>query len=318
MSASTASPAHLSPSSWPAQSDGQAMTVSALMSTHAGETAANLAESLESIYAQTVPLDQIVLVLDGRVDPDQEEIIARFGRDARIADQTLVRLEQNIGLARAMNAGLERCIGAYTMRADSDDLCHPQRLELQLAYAGGHPETDVVASWIAEFTSDGRPDQLKVSPVYHDAVTRALRWRNVLAHPSVFIRTETLRRVGGYRPEYGLLEDYDLFVRLVLSGAQFHVIPKILVRMRSGIEQRRRRGGLRYCMNEIRFRSYCFRAGFLNTREFVIVTLMYVTFRLIGGIFRQRLYAFARNPTGSEPSTPVVPPQIESKPVLEK
>jgi GT2 family glycosyltransferase len=249
--------------------------------------------------------------LDGPVDPDQEEIIARFGRDARIADLTLVRLEHNVGLARAMNAGLERCIGAYTMRADSDDLCHPQRLGLQLAYARAHPEIDVVSSWSEEFASDGRPDQLKASPVNHDAVTRALRWRNVLCHPTVFIRTETLRRVGGYRPEFRWLEDYDLFVRLAQSGAQFHVIPKVLVRVRSGIEQRRRRGGLPYCKNEIRFRFQCFRAGFLNTREFIIVTLMYVVFRLIGGSFRQRLYAFSRNSTGSESSSAPVPSQIE-------
>jgi glycosyltransferase involved in cell wall biosynthesis len=128
------------------------MTVSVLMSTHAGETAAILAESLASIYAQTVLPDQLVLVLDGPVDPDQEEIIARFGRDARIADLTLVRLEHNVGLARAMNAGLERCIGAYTMRADSDDLCHPQRLGLQLAYARAHPEIDLVSSWSSRAT----------------------------------------------------------------------------------------------------------------------------------------------------------------------
>ena len=48
--------------------------------------------------------------------------------------------------------------------------------------------------------------------------------RTVLVHPTLFIRVETLRRVGGYRAKYGLLEYYDLFVRLALTGAIFHII----------------------------------------------------------------------------------------------
>ena len=226
--------------------------VSALVSTYAGETAANLRESLESIYAQTVPPGQLVLVLDGQVDVGQEEVIARYACDSRIATLTLVRLPSNGGLAVAMNAGLEFCSGEYIMRADSDDICDPRRLELQLDYFKAHPETHVVTGWCAEFSDDGRPEMIKVSSVHHDEIAHALRWRNVLVHPTVSIPTETLLGVGGYRATYGLLEDYDLYVRLILGGARFHVVPKVLLRMRTSIEQRRRRGGLRYCLNEIR------------------------------------------------------------------
>jgi glycosyltransferase involved in cell wall biosynthesis len=268
--------------------------VSVLMSTYAGETAANLEESLESVYAQTVPPDQLVLVVDGPVDERQEEIIAQYACDSRIADVTLVRLPSNGGLAKALNAGLQRCYGKYIMRADSDDICEPSRLELQLNYFKAYPETDVVTSWCTEFGSDGRPGRMKVSPVHHEWVARALRWRNVLVHPSTLIRRETLRGIGGYRPDFGLLEDYDLYVRLVLSGARFHVIPKSLVRMRMTTEQHRRRGGLRYCLNEIRFRLSCFRLGFLTMQEFFVVTTLYVVFRLISGSVRGRLYTFVR------------------------
>jgi glycosyltransferase involved in cell wall biosynthesis len=295
MSGSIAPPRHPSRLNQPQQEYEEA-TVSALMSTYAGETATNLKESLESTYAQTVPPDQLVLVLDGAVDVGQEEVIARYAFDSRVANLTLVRLATNGGLAGAMNAGLERCSGKYIMRADSDDICDPHRLELQLDYFKAHPETDVVAGWSAEFYNDGRPERLKASSVHHDAVARALRWRNVLAHGTVLIRREKLCSMGGYRPDFAKLEDYDLYVRLVLSGARFHVIPKVLLRVRTSIEQRRRRGGLRYCLIEIRFRFSCLRLGFLNMTEFFVVTLMYVVFRLIGGSIRDRLYAFARTP----------------------
>jgi glycosyltransferase involved in cell wall biosynthesis len=295
MSGSVAPPGHSSRLNQPQQEHEEA-TVSALMSTYAGETATNLKESLESIYAQTVPPDQLVLVLDGPVEVGQEVVIARYVFDSRVANLTLVRLPSNGGLARAMNAGLERCSGKYIMRADSDDICDPRRLELQLDYFNAHPETDVVTGWCAEFYNDCRPERLKASSVHHDAVARALRWRNVLTHGTVLIQRETLLGVGGYRADFVLLEDYDLYVRLVLSGARFHVIPKVLYRMRTSVEQCRRRGGLRYCLNELLFRFSCLRLGFLNTTEFFVITLMYVVFRLIGGSIRNHLYAFARTP----------------------
>ncbi len=126
-----------------------------------------------------------MLVVDGPVDERQEQVIARYACDPRIADVTLIRLPLSGGLARAMNAGMGQCFGKYVMRADSDDLCDPRRLELQLAYFKAHPDVDLVASWCTEFSNDGRAEVLKVFPTQHDSLVQALRWRNVVSrtHP---------------------------------------------------------------------------------------------------------------------------------------
>ncbi|NIX76193.1 glycosyltransferase [Microvirga sp. c23x22] len=264
------------------------------MSTYAAETAVNLKASLESLYAQTVPPDQIVLVVDGPVDRGQEDVIAQYRNDRRILHMSLIRLPKSRGLANAMNVGLENCYGEFALRMDSDDVCEPDRIEVQLAYARAHPEISLIGTWSEEFYDDGAPSHLKVSPASHDAIVRALRWRNVLVHSSILVRAEALRRVGGYRETYGKLEDYDLFIRLAQAGVKFHIIPKVLVRVRSGTEQRIRRGGLAYCIKEIRFRIDCFRSGFLNVRQLVMVTAMYTTFRLVSGQLRRRLYSLVR------------------------
>ena len=269
-------------------------TISVLMSTYAKEKASNLEAALESLWSQTELPDEVVLVLDGPVGAEQEAVVARFAARGGRPELVVVSLEANQGLAKALNAGLERCRGTYVARMDSDDLCHPDRLALQLAYAQRHADVDMVCSWNDEFFDDGTKSRLKVAPVGHDAVVRALKWRNVIQHSTVFLKADTLRAVGGYQAEYGLLEDYDLFVRLAVHGARFHIIPKVLVRIRSSIDQRKRRGGLRYCANEVRFRAACFRAGFLTAGEFVLVTGMYTVFRLVSGSFRNRLYALAR------------------------
>ncbi|RVU15950.1 glycosyltransferase [Methylobacterium oryzihabitans] len=269
-------------------------TVSVLMSTYARETAAHLEASLASLWAQTLPPDQVVLVVDGPVGADQETVLARYGALPPGPVLTLVRLPRNRGLAEALNAGLVHCTGAFVARMDSDDLCLPDRIELQSHVAVQDPSLDLICSWNDEFVEEDGPARLKVAPVTHEALVQALKWRNVIQHSTVFVRAATLRAVGGYRATYGLLEDYDLFVRLALAGARFRVIPKVLVRIRTSLDQRRRRGGWRYCRDEIRFRRHLLRTGFLSAGEFVVVTALYAAFRLVSGRTRERLYAFAR------------------------
>jgi glycosyltransferase involved in cell wall biosynthesis len=263
------------------------------MSTYRSETASNLATSLASIGAQSVLPDQLVLVIDGPVGADQEDVIAAFMAGGSIPT-TLVRLPRNRGLAEALNIGLTRCLGEFILRMDSDDICNIDRIERQIAYAETHPDIDVVASWSEEFFEDGAPSRIKVTPTVHEGIVRALRWRNVVHHPTLLIRKKALTAISGYRSDYGFLEDYDLFVRLVLSGARFHAIPKILVRVRSSTEQRNRRGGIRYMINDIKVRAECLRTGFLTFRQFFAVTLMYSVFRLLSGTMRRRLYGLAR------------------------
>jgi glycosyltransferase involved in cell wall biosynthesis len=270
------------------------MNSSVLMSTYAGENASNLREALESMYCQAILPDQLVLVLDGPVDQGQEDAIVEYQSDPRIGRFDVLRLPVQQGLAHALNAGLELCKGTYIVRMDSDDISAPERLSIQFAYFANHPDTDALSSWCEEFFEDGTATQLKICPVSHDAIVSALRWRNILTHPALVIRADTLRHVGGYRAKFGKLEDYDLFIRLAQSGARFHVIPKVLVRMRSSLEQRSRRGGLSYCKNEIRFRTECFRQGFLSTGQFIATTAMYLLFRLMSAAFRRRVYSMAR------------------------
>lgn len=267
---------------------------SVLMSTYARESAANLEACLASLRDQTMPPDQIVLVLDGPVGSDQEEVIARYRGADDGWDLAILRLGENVGLAKAMNAGLALCAGSYVLRMDSDDVCMPDRVEKQVSYLDAHPDIAVVSSWGEEFFDDGTLSVMKVSGITHEAVVSALRWRNVIVHPTICVRTEALRAVGGYSTRFGMLEDYDLFIRMAQAGHRFHVIPKVLVRVRSGLEQRRRRGGLRYVRHELAFRRELYRSGFVSFRQFLLVSTLYATFRLVSGSLRGRLYGLAR------------------------
>lgn len=269
--------------------------VSVLMATYARESSMNLCASLESIRMQTRPANQIVLVIDGPVGADQEKVIADFAAAGGPWEFLVVRLEVNGGLANALNIGLAHCSARYILRMDSDDICLPDRIALEIDYLEKHPEIGLVASWAEEFYDEKPNTRLRCAPTTHEAIVQALRWRNIFVHPSVAARAEVFGLAGGYRKTFGLLEDYDLWVRMALAGVHFHIIPKVLVRSRTGVNLIERRGGMRYAINEIRFRYHYLRAGFLNLRQFLVVTTLYVIFRVIAGPLRGRFYSLVRS-----------------------
>lgn len=275
---------------------GRGSRISILMTTYAGETAANLRESLESLAVQSVPAEQLVLVADGVIGLDQEEVLAAYARDPRIPNLRLVRLERNLGLARALNAGLPHCDGDWVMRMDSDDRCRPDRIEVQRRYLEHHPEIDVLSAWCHEFEAGSERRFLKTSPVDHDSIVLVLRWRNALVHSATVVRRTRLLGIGGYRADFGMLEDYDLYVRLLLGGARFHAVPAPLLECRKHLGVYARRGGFRYLRNDIRFRLFCYRAGFLSLRQFGAIVAAVMVFRAISGPLRASLYSLVRAP----------------------
>lgn len=273
----------------------QKSTVSVLITTYAGENADHLKDALNSITTQTEKADEIILVVDGPVDHRQLSVINTLSHDAHNQNFRIIHLPENGGLAHALNHGLAVAHGDYIMRMDSDDIALPDRLEIEKLYLDSHPDIDLVASWSSEFTEINQDSSLKISPTNHDALVSALHWRNVIAHPSIMVRRKNLIDIKGYDETIGLLEDYDLYIRLINKGVKFHCIPKVLLRVRTSIEQRARRGNFTYLANEIRFRYRLFRSGFLSFSQFLVTTGLYTIFRLTGAPLRDRLYASVRS-----------------------
>ena len=259
--------------------------VSALMDTSPQEQTQNLANTMESLFAQSIPPEQLVLVINGPIPAAQDTVIARYQDDRRILQMTVVRLPAKTDVGSVANAGLAACDGEWIMHA-SDGISHPDRLAVQLDYIDKYPDVDIFSTWCEEFTPKGR--RIKSSTVDHHAVVAALRWHNVLVPPSALIRASTLRRIGGYRAKFGMMIDYDLCVRLALAGAQFRVIPAELVARTPP------QAGLRDIYNECRFRVFCWRSRFLNFRQFVIITLAHLVLQLLGAALRGRLYSLVR------------------------
>jgi glycosyltransferase involved in cell wall biosynthesis len=210
-------------------------TVSVLMSVHDGVDPEHLAEALASVSAQVRRADQVVVVLDGPVSEAHEEVLRRSD------GLTIIRSPENRGAGHASTLGLAVCWGDYVARADSDDVNEPHRLERQLAVLA-ETGADVCSAAMTEFESaTGREVGIRRTALTHAQFARRMPGRNPVNHPASVLRRAAANAAGGYQ-DLLLLEDYDLWARMLVHGAVFVGVDEPLVRFRRDGMQSRRTG----------------------------------------------------------------------------
>lgn len=129
------------------------VNVSLLMSVYYREKADNLQESLESMIEQTCVPKQFVIIRDGELGSDLDEVLNNFlNRYGNLIKISLVRLNHRVNLGRALNAGLRVCKYELVARMDSDDHALPRRIELQVDFFS-HNSVKVLGGNIQEFTT---------------------------------------------------------------------------------------------------------------------------------------------------------------------
>lgn len=235
---------------------------SVLMSVYYKEKASCLRTAIESIFLQTHKTDDFVLVCDGPLDDSLyaviEEMRIRFGNTFQV-----IQLEKNVGLGRALNIGMQHCRHEIIARMDSDDYALPQRCEKQLAVMNGN-DVDIVSASIQEYDSELEiPGVLRTIPESHEEIMRFAKKRNPFNHPCVMYRKSAVEAAGRYQDFY-LLEDYYLWIRMLMNGCKGRNIQEVLLKMRAGSEIYMRRAGLKYAMSQCKLLCYMKRVGFIG------------------------------------------------------
>lgn len=262
---------------------------SVLMSVYYGEKAEYLRLSAESIFSQTVPTNDFVLMCDGslteELDAVVEELAQKHGDVLRV-----IRLDENNGLGNALNVGIQMCRNELVARMDSDDIAVANRCELQLQKFRENPELDIVGGAIDEFEST--PFCVishKDMPQEHDEVIHYAKTRNPFNHPTVMYRRSAVLAVGGY-PNRILHEDYALWGNLILSGARVCNLPQTLCFMRVDGGLYDRRGGFDYLKKAIKLRWHLYRAGLYTFWSFLYVSFALTVVCLIPMPARKAVY----------------------------
>lgn len=126
------------------------------MSVYKNDNPADFSEAVFSIYNQTCPPDEIVLVVDGPVPAVMHDTINALKEKTGI--MKVIQLDQNMGHAIARQTGLEAAKNELCAVMDADDISVPDRFEKQLKAFMEHPEVSVVGGLINEFIH--KPDKV--------------------------------------------------------------------------------------------------------------------------------------------------------------
>ena len=181
-----------------------------------------LKKSIESILTQSTTDLEFVIVNDGSKD-DSRQVIYEYAQiDSRIV---VVENEQNIGLPRSLNKGIEYCNGEYIARMDTDDICYPDRLEKQVAYMDANPKCIVSGAWADVFCEDENSivktwapkmcsqDEYRIRLMFSSAP--------LIIHPTAIFRRELLNKNNLRYPEeikYKYAEDYKMWTQCSACG----------------------------------------------------------------------------------------------------
>lgn len=218
---------------------------SVLMAVYSKDDEALFERAIQSVYENTLTPDEFILVVDGPVPAPLRSKIENMERLYLI--RTLW-LPENVGLAVALNRGLELVKTEWVARADADDYNLPSRFEMQLKLA--RKGFDLIGSAIEEVDESGQIFGVRATPLVQAEIETFARYRNPFNHMTVVFRTSLAKECGGY-PDIYLKEDYALWALMIKNGARIANTSEVLVKATAGRDMYKRRGGLRYAKAEI-------------------------------------------------------------------
>ena len=195
-----------------------------------------ICQTIENVFQQTYKNLEVIIVDDGSKDETLDRLSV-FGDRIRVISQA------NAGPAVARNCGVDAATGEIIAFQDSDDVWMPTKLEQQVSllekagadvpcclcnaemhFADKSVTTSFELAWL-------RPD---IESGVWTNVPEVLATTFVLFNQCSAIRSDVLRKIGGFNESYKYMEDYDLPLRLSLEGRSWAFIRDPLVIWRQG------------------------------------------------------------------------------------
>lgn len=269
-------------------------SISVLMPVYQGDKAPDFDLALESVCNQTYPAKEIVVVQDGPLTPQLEAVLQKWNeRNTTIKP---VKLEKNLGLSGALNAGIDAVNFEWIARMDADDICKADRFEKQANYIDAHPEISIIGSWIDEY--DGEMNEktgVRKVPETHKEIRDYAKWRCPFNHMTVMYKTEAVRELGKYRNYGAVGDDYELWARFLLNGYKAANIQESLVYARTGSDFfGNRRRGMKYLKNELKEVNDLYRMGLFNRGIWLFHVGMKSLVRLMPATLVKGIYKLIR------------------------
>lgn len=239
------------------------------MSLYKKEKPEHLTAAIDSMLNQTVFPDEIVIVKDGPLTQELENLLNEY-KNKYTELFNIVVSKENIGLGRALNLGLGHCKNELVARMDTDDISVKDRCEQQLKFFEKDKTIDLVGGDITEFICDEQNITGKrVVPKTDKEIKEYIKKRCPFNHGTVMFKKNSVINAGNYK-DWFWNEDYYLWIRMLENNCTFANTGTILVNFRSGADMYSRRGGMKYFKSEAKLQKYMFSKKMISLPRYLI------------------------------------------------
>ena len=262
---------------------------SLLLCTYKNDNPQHLKECLDSITAGTVYPSEMVIVKDGPLSAELEDVInsTHFPFEVNIVALPTHRTQ---GIAR--REGVAAAKYEWIALMDSDDIALPDRFEKQMAEIAKDPSIDIIGGQIAEF--DKYPafaHAIRQVPLSHTDIKARLKTRNPFNAMTVMFRKTAALKAGNFRYFPGF-EDYDLWARMISQGAICQNCKDVFVYARTGSGMYSRRKGFGYIKQEWRMQVQLRQLKIITKWRFAYNILMRIPVRMFPSIVIKNIYFY--------------------------
>lgn len=190
-----------------------------------------LAETLQSVLAQTYQNWELLIINDGSTDNTAEIAEQYRQHDRRIR----LYSQPNQGVSAARNLGVELAQGELIAFLDADDRWLPEKLATHVGHLAANPSIGVSFAKVRYLRANGTPTSLIATASLVDIQS----WDFIYANPTittsnVVIRKEIFQQLRGFDPTMSYSEDMDLFFRILCNSSwKIEGIEPVLVEYRT-------------------------------------------------------------------------------------
>ena len=177
---------------------------------------------INSLLNQTYTNFEIIVVNDCSTD-ETLNILSTI-QDERVR---VISLNENSGIAVALNIGIANACGEFIARADADDYSEPRRFELQVIFLQDNPNYNLCGTY--QKIVGGYRDGFNVTAKKNNEIKSGLIFGPTILHSTVLMRKSALDEFmpEPYDTRRYLCEDYDLWVKLSMKS-NLYTIPEFL------------------------------------------------------------------------------------------
>ena len=251
----------------------------------------DLSRSIASVASQTVKPKTIIISIDGPINSSLKEVINSFNHLENIKH---ISSDENLGAGHARALAIKHSYSPLVALMDSDDISRKDRFEIQLNFIN-ECRADVVGGMITEFyKTPGDINRQRLVPLKHNHIKASLKWKQSMNNVTLMFRRDVYNRVKGYR-SIPYFEDYDLIVRMMMSGAKFENQTNVLVQVKTDDTFMHKRRGWDYIVQEQKHFLRMYRWKFISIREYIIAASARLVARIMPMFILKYYYKLSRN-----------------------